>query len=279
MVMGAFAAMGAGGDDDEEPRPGLLAATPFATAEDRQLTELWLRRRLGGGALATLLTRGVPTLAGVDLSAALGAGTATAVFPYVQRGKTALETAQKQVWAALGATTGTVARVARGIDFMASGDLYKGLEQWMPSGVGNAMQGLREGVSGKTDKSGTLLTPANDIAEWDSALKMVGLKSATETERSLLQQKVILSEQHYDEIRKDIGADYVRAKREGDTAELSKLRSRWLRVAASMRGQGLKAPTLTELNNYWVRDQRDQRQVIRGVVVPKGARRLALEGV
>jgi hypothetical protein len=163
---------------------------------------------------------------------------------------------------------------------MASGDFYRGLEQAMPSGVGNAMQGLREGLGeGKLDKSGTILTPAEDISAWRTALKTSGLKTTADSEQNLLQQKVILTGQHYSNLRKDIGEDYVAAKRDGDAEKAADARQRWMRMAASMRTQGMKAPTLTDLNGYWTREARDQRQVVGGVVVKRSDRGLARDGI
>jgi hypothetical protein len=146
----------------------------------------------------------------------------------------------------------------------------------LPSGVGNAMQGLREGLGeGKVDKSGTVLTPAEDISAWRTTLKSLGLKTTADSEQNLLQQKVILTEQHYADMRKDIGQDYVAAKRDGDAEKAGDARQRWIRMAASMRTQGMKAPTLTDLNGYWTREVRDQRQVVGGVVVKRADRALA----
>ncbi|HEX2671512.1 MAG TPA: hypothetical protein VHM25_11600, partial [Polyangiaceae bacterium] len=163
---------------------------------------------------------------------------------------------------------------------MASGDFHRGLEQMLPSGVGNAMQALREGLGeGKVDKSGTILTPSEDVTAWQTALKAVGLKTTADTEQNLLQQKVILTEQHYAAMRKDIGEDYVQAKRDGDAEKAADARQRWMRMAASMRTQGMKAPTLTDLNNYWGRELRDQRQVVGGVVVKRSDRELARRGI
>jgi len=279
MVMGAFAALGAGSDDDDEPRASWLAATPFATSEDRQLTELWARNQLGGGSLATLLTRGIPTLVGVDLTASVGAGTATSMLPYAKKGRDATETAVNTAFSMLGATSGTIQRLTRSADYMAKGDYLKGLEQGMPSGPGNAMQGLRESLQGKTDKTGTILTPAEDVSAWESAWKMLGGRTTQETERNILQQKIITTEQHYTARRKELGDAFVEAKREGDGARAAEIRREWMRLAASMRAQGLKAPQLSALANYWKREQEDQKRVIGGVVTKRSNRELALRGI
>jgi len=277
LVAGAFAALG--GDDDDELRPSLLAATPFATSEDRLLTELWLRKQLGGGALATLLTKGVPTLAGIDLSAQIGAGTAAYMLPYAKKGKTATETARNVAWASLGATAGTVDRVSRGYELLASGELWKGLEAGLPRGPSEAIQAFRESQSGKVDRSGTILTPAHDISAWQSALSGIGMKTTADTERNLLQQKIRLTEQHYAERRREIGHEYIEAMRDRDMGKVAELRREWMKVSASMRKQGLKAPLPSALHQFWQRELRDQRQVIGGVVTKRSTRNLALEGI
>ena len=266
--------------DDDEPKPSLLAATPLATARDRELTELAVRKWLGGGDFATIVSRGLPNAAGIDLHAKLGAGTAATLLPYAQGGKNAVETSRNVLWSATtGATGGTIEKIARGIDYLSKGDYYKGVAQMLPSGVSNAMKSALTATEGKTDTSGTVLISPDEVSAWNTIVQGAGFTPTMLMEQQLMQGKKMIFTQHYQEERKDIGDRYVKARREGDSSGASAARKEWVELAQSMKKQGLKPPSMDDLNNYWKRESGDQKNVKRGVVADGATRGMVEAGI
>jgi len=124
--------------------------------------ETQIEKAAGGREMAQLLLRGLPGLAGVDLTSKVGYGDMLGIAPYTDVDVTD----RKSVVDAIGQVTsgpfgGLMGRAAQSLHHVLVGNYYKGLEGLMPQGIANVMKGARELNEGVTNTKGDKLMNIN----------------------------------------------------------------------------------------------------------------------
>lgn len=139
--------------------------------------ERWIRDKVDDQGLATLLTRGVPAFAGVDMSQKLGHEYIFSLAPYADLSPTV--DGVKDLWwsLALGPTGGTVANAARGVEAMQRGETLKGLELMVPRGIRQWLESYRYATEGYSLTNRNIILDPREIDIGSLATNALGLPS------------------------------------------------------------------------------------------------------
>ena len=218
------------GDDDEPDNP-----------------EATLRKMIGDDAMADLLLKGVPKLAGVDLSGKLGMGQMLSLLPYTDI-ELSRDGYAKVVTAAMGPFIGGIMpKVVDGVAQMANGEYYKGIETMAPTGLGQAMKGYRAGTEGLTKRNGEVILSPDEITFFDAFMQGIGLPTNTITDRQFINRSEIKYEQFYNDRTSDIKRDYISAYKSGDSEAMEEARQDWRDMQDSRRKNGFKIQPMSDL--------------------------------
>ena len=224
-------AFGASGDDDEK----------------RDL-ELWMRKELGGGPMADLLTRGVPAaLFNTNISGNVGAGEMLSLMPFTDVDLSSRDGMAKTVLGMMGPTTSHLYNFADAMHFTKEGDLYRAFEVMQPSGIRGALKSWREASEGVTNRRGDLLVTPEEVDLWASLGKAAGFKTMDDSTRQLVSGAKFEFETFYNERTTWMKNQYVKAYKEGDDQQLAELRQRWLDMQATKRELGFTTQPLSNL--------------------------------
>lgn len=230
----------------------------FGDEDDPEDFEAWLRSKGG-----LLLARGIPANMGIDLSGKLGMGNVLSLLPY-----TDVDLSSKQGYAnlLLGASGpflgGLVPKMIDGVNLVAGGDYYRGLEQMLPNGLNNGIKVLRFNTEGITMRNGDVVMSPEEIGFADSVSQLLGLPTTTMTERQYTQGQVIKFDQFYSDRAKELKRDYTRAYKDNDSAAMAESRDAWNNLQESRVKYGYTRKPLSEL----IKAPREQAKRERGVV-------------
>lgn len=242
--------------------------------EDFDLTQSI--REAVGPEWADLVTRGAPTLAGVDFSGKIGYGNMLSITPFSNADLGT--TAGQAEWLGTfigGAALGMTSRVADGLVLMAGGDWYKGVERTMPKGVSDAMKAFRTQTEGMTRRNGDVILPAEEVDTLANIFSAIGVPSA--------QQAVVYENRN---LARDIKAkftdrtsriknDYIKAVKDKDQEGMKEARAAWKKLQDAKRRNGVKPTPLSSLLKAPMEQRKRERNTVGGVQYTKQDRALA----
>jgi hypothetical protein len=245
------------GDDDEPDNP-----------------ELTLRRLIGNDDLADLLVKGVPAFMGVDVSGKLGMGQMLSVLPYTDF-KLTRESANQAALALVGGPFlgGLVPRAVGGLENMANGEYYKGIEQLMPKGIGDVMKGLRIAEEGVTNKRGDVQLSADEISFMDAFMAGLGLPTTTLTKRQFAESAKYQFDEFFNSKTTELKNAYAKAYRAGDAQGIAQAREEWMKLQESRVKNGYSRQPLSTLIKAPMEQRKRERESAGGVSFNKGNRR------
>jgi hypothetical protein len=245
-----------------------MAMAAFGDENDPEDLEAWLRSKGG-----ILLARGIPAEFGVDLSGKLGLGNTMSLLPFTDIDLTSKAGLEKLALGVMGPfASGILPKMADGIGLVAGGDYYKGLEQMMPKGIGDAMKGARFTMEGVTKRNGDIVMSPDEINFADGLMKAVGLPTTKLSEQQYLQSMVYDYDKFFAERAKSVKSDYTRAVRSGDTDARSEARESWAKLQEARAKQGYKKQPMSDLLKAPQDQLKREKSVIGGVETTKSNR-------
>lgn len=249
------------GDDDEPDNP-----------------ELALRRLIGDKDLADLLVKGVPSFMGVDLSNKLGFGQMLSILPYTDF-KLTRESANQAAVALVGGPFlgGLLPKAVGGLEYMAAGEYYKGLEQLLPRGFGDAMKGMRIAEEGVTNKRGDVQLTADEISFMDAFLTGLGLPTKTLTDKQFAESARFQFDEFFTGKTTELKNQYAKAYRAGDAQAMAEAREKWRELQESRIKNGYSRQPLSTLIKAPMEQRKRERNSAGGVSFDKGNRRFVQE--
>lgn len=246
---------------------GMMAA--FGDENDPEDFEAWLRSKGG-----LLLARGIPAEFGVDVSGKLGLGNVMSILPYTDIDLTSKGGLEKLALGVMGPfASGILPKMADGIGLVAGGDYYKGLEQMMPKGIGDAMKGARFTTEGITKRNGDIVMSPDEISFAEGFMKAVGLPTTNISEQQYLQSMVYDYDKFFAERAKSVKSDYVKATRNGDTEARGEAREAWQKLQEARAKQGYKKQPMSDLLKAPQDAKKREKTVIGGVQTTRGNRK------
>lgn len=219
----------------------------FGDSDEPDNPEATLRKMIGDDALADLLLKGVPKLAGVDLSGKLGMGQMLSVLPYTDIDMSR-DGYSRAVTAAMGPFIGGIMpKVVDGVAQMSNGQYYKGIETMAPSGLSQAMKGYRFATEGITKRNGEVILSPEEITFLDAFMQGIGLPTRSLTDRQFINRTQTEYEQFYSDRSSDIKRDYISAYKKGDSESMEQARIKWMEMQDSRQANGFKRQPMSEL--------------------------------
>jgi hypothetical protein len=222
--------------------------------------------------------KGVPKLAGVDLSGKLGMGQMLSVLPYTDVDLSKAGIAQAGYALLTGPTGSLVQRAGEGLGLMADGEYYKGLEKFMPAVVAQSMKAARFGLmDGITLKNGDVVMKPDEVSFLDMLSVAIGLPSNKITDRQFVQGVAIETDKFYKDRTSEIKRDYVKAVKEKDTAGMAEARKEWMDLQNAKAKQKLQRQPLSDLMKAPQEQKKRERNVESGVPVTKSNKQFIKE--
>ena len=244
----------------------------FGDKDEPENPELALRRAIGDDTIADLLVKGVPAALGVDVSGKLGMGQMLSILPYTDVKFTRKDLPQAGYALLTGPFGGLTLKAADGMNYIGSGDYQKGLEQLLPTGLGNLLKAERYATEGITTRAGDVVMKPEDIGAIDAFMVALGLPTKPLTDRNFLNAAKFQYDEFYNEKASEIKREYVRAYKEGDNAGLQEARDDWKTLQESRAKNGYSKQPLSNLLKAPQEQKKRERNVTGGVQFNKSNR-------
>lgn len=259
------------------PAANVIAMVYSAASDDDEPRDLEvdIRKALGNGFMADLVTRGAPAaILNVNVSSNVGMGQAFSILPFADGDITSREGYASAVVAGMGPFFGGVLpQMLTAMGSMYKGDYYKGLEGLMPSGARTALRALREATQGVTNTRGDELVSPDEVSLMHSIAKALGFRTNDDAVRQLIRSKTF----EYDKFFKDrtslLKNQYAKAYRDGDTDAMMEARESWLEMNQFKRDYGFTTQPISNLLKAPRERMERESDTVDGIQVRKNNRR------
>ncbi len=172
-----------------------------------------LRKAIGDKHIADLLLNGLPGLVGAGIGDRIGFGKVYSALPFskapVDRGSFK-ETGYDALTGPFG---GLALKAVSGLQMMAQGEFYKGMEYLLPNGLGNALKGARYATEGVTNTKGELLMNADEVRVADTFMQALGVTPLAQSRRMELQNAKYDMDGYFSKRSASIRKDYIAGDR------------------------------------------------------------------
>ena len=230
-----------------------------------------IRDAIGDEAIANLLLKGAPTLAGTDISSRVGMGQAFSVIPYVEP-ELNREGYEKTFTALAGPFFGgLLPKMVDGLGLMRDGDYYKGLARMLPNGLGNGINAMVEASDGVRKRNGDVLLTPEEIDFGQTFARLIGVQTTEVSERQRRTTREINIEQFYADRSKELNQRFAEARENNDVEEMSAIRKEWMSLQTKRVENGLKRQPVSSLMRYVKAKKRREDATVRGVQYRPGS--------
>ena len=195
--------------------------------DEPQDLERWIRENVENERLADVLSRGVFSAVGVDMSTKLSQGKIFHPFPYVDF--EASEDGVRDIFFnALAGPSGTTAlNFGRAAEYAGQGDLMKATEYAVPKGIRTMIESYRLGTEGFSAKNGDVLVDPREFDMQSLLLNALGIPSTDVQKFKWTRGQQFELSQYVSKESSRIRREYIQAKDDGDRARMTELRDEW----------------------------------------------------
>jgi hypothetical protein len=195
--------------------------------DEPQDLERWIRENVENERLADVLSRGVFSAVGVDMSTKLSQGKIFHPFPYVDF--EASEDGVRDIFFnALAGPSGTTAlNFGRSAEYFGQGDILKGIEYSVPKGLRTIIESYRLGTEGFSAKNGDVLVDPREFDMQSLLLNALGIPSTDVQRFKWTRGQQFELSQYVSNESSRIRREYIQAKDDGDRARMTELRDEW----------------------------------------------------
>ena len=224
-----------------------ILGAAFGDEDEPDNPEATLRKMIGDDTIANLLLKGVPKLAGVDLSGKLGMGQMLSILPYANVDLTK-DGYARAVTASMGPFIGgLMPKAVDGVGLITQGNYYKGLEALAPAGIANVLKATELANKGIVQRNGDVVLSPDDVGVLDVMSQALGLPTNTITDKQFIRNAEYQFEKFYKERTTELKTDYVSAFRNGDTDTMAEIRQKWEETQIARVRNGQKRQPISEL--------------------------------
>ena len=201
--------------------------------DDEILTEGLLDRKLretfpDNPEFADALARGAPYLLGLDMSTKLSHADIFDPAPFAEWKLTEDGIMELGFNVMTGATGANAINIVKGLDFMRSGNYYRGVETLMPKGPRNAMESWRLATEGYSFKSGEPIASPDNFSTKSLMLNAMGLSTKEIGGLKWTRSEQYQIEEYFNKKQKKLRDSYVRARKSGDREKIADIKSEWM---------------------------------------------------
>lgn len=228
---------GLGGDDDEPFNKDTMA---------RDVREAFASMGLPPE-MANLITTGMPSLIGSDITSMVGMQNMASLFPYDSLDPREYGSYERFVVATLGPTAANAGEFVRAAGQWQRGDIWGAIREAMPSGVTNVMKGIEFGTTGKRQLNGDVALTPEELSWWDTVQRGLGFTPLIESQQFAAQAQERTFETHFQQRAQDLKAEFIEAFDNGDALKMTELRSEWGKLQQARQDRGFAVQPLTQL--------------------------------
>lgn len=251
---------------------GFILRHSIGDGDEPDNPELTLRKLIGDETVANLLVKGLPKMLGVDVSGRVGAGGMLSLAPYADLDMSKKGAEGLIVQAAGPFVGGMLPKFAQGLGMISQGQLWKGLEQLMPTGMDNISKTIRMQNQGMTMSNGDVVMKPEDISFLDATMQVLGLPTNTLTDRQFQSNTAFESDKFFKEKANQIKSNYVAAHRAGDGEAAADARQAWAELQDARKRNGYDKQGLGELMKAPQAQVKREKNVIGGVQYRAGSK-------
>lgn len=223
---------------------GFVIANVFGSDDEPDDAELMARRAIGNPAVADLILKGLPTIAGMDISSRVGMGYTFALLPFSDT-DLSRDGARAIIAGALGPTAAQFEAAWDGAGMVAQGNTLLGIAQMMPRGIRDALRATSYRLEGVTRRNAErdVVLRSEDLSALDIALQGMGWPTKTLTDAGAMRRWLRTTEDHFSARASSLRGEYVRA----DNARRMELRREWGELQKVRRDYGFSRQPLSQL--------------------------------
>lgn len=253
---------------------------PNESHDAEQGFRAWLTDSLGLDAeQGAAIAKGLPILAGLDVSRKIGLGDVFSPVNVNGHPKTNEDLGKELLIAGLGPAIGQGLNMLKGLDFMGSGQWGKGIEQLVPRSVGDVLKAARYGNEGITTNKGDVSITPDRISPWDQTIAAMGFTPAVVSERGAAVSAVNEAKQDILDRRQSLMRDWVKAYTARDVEAVTAAREEVQKFNAARQQHGEQIIKPADLLNAYKARQRDSKSMThQGVMLAKKDRPLGKYG-
>ena len=261
--------------------PGIGASTGlylmlFGAGDEPDDIERIIRRNVDDERLATVLSRGVLALVGLDMSSKLSQDNIFDPFPFIDYGEmfSSGDSVVEGVGTMLLGPTGTQAgNIGRAISYANEGNAWRALEYMMPKLIRAPMESIRLQGGGYTLKNGRVSVLPENMSGLGLILNSFGLPGTQLQKIKWTRGQQFELEQHFNKEQSSIRKAYVNAVKANNKDKQVQLIKDWVRLQdgkARVRyffhhePSALRRTPVSSLTNAYLRhikeEQKDQRK-------------------
>ena len=195
--------------------------------EEPEDLERWIQENVQDKTLARMISRGLPSVFGVDMSTKLSQQKIFSIAPYADF--TMSDDNLKKTFAELilGPSSATASNFLRAYNYAKEGNAWRAIEYSVPKGVRTAMESYRLSSEGYSLRNGDIVASPDDFSGWQLVVNSLGIPAT-----DLNQLKWRRGEQYelnkwFSEQQSKIRKAYVKAKKDGDRAAATEAMNDW----------------------------------------------------
>lgn len=265
MASTQFMLAGAMGGTTGIPAAILGSLAAAMGGDDGEDKEAYLRRILGGGALAQLILHGAPAALGVDISKRVGMGASLDPLRLTDPSTNAKDAAL----ALAGPSVGLANRFATGLDYMYNkGQYWKGMEMMIPNGIATNLSKIaRYEAQGLTNSRGDVVMKPEEIGLMTDLMQGLGLETTQLSDRRWKSQVIYDRKQHFEDKAAEIKRDYIEDRKAGGNG--AEARQEWMKLQAERVKQGFQRQKMSDLISAPKAQAKRERDVVNGLQYEK----------
>lgn len=189
------------GDEGEDTLKGAISGETFDRGTTKLLADMF------GSEIAMVLTKGLPTIVGGDLSQRMSLGT---VYYLNFRGNNAESALGSLVLGLGGASVNLVANFGRGVEHFFDGNYRRAIESASPKILRDIVRTTRYWDEGLVNRAGDTVIESEGISAWSLALQSMGVQPVVVSRfyagQSAIKDKEIFFRERKSDILKDFRA-------------------------------------------------------------------------
>ena len=199
----------------------------FSGGEEPEDIERIIGRYIDDPELANLISRGLPSIIGIDMSTKLSQDKIFHPAPFID-----LELSQEGLRDAffgtvLGPTANTASSMVRATEYATEGNSYRAIETAMPKGIKSIMESWRVGTEGYSLRNGDLVADPSQFNKLALVANVLGIPAADLSKLKWTYGQQYELKEYFSEAQSDIRNQYMAADKAGDFNKMSELETKF----------------------------------------------------
>jgi hypothetical protein len=195
--------------------------------------ERWIEENVGDKTLAKILSRGLPSVFGVDMSTKLSQQGIFDPFPYTDY-EFSEDGVKKGFWEALSGPSGaTISNMIRAHSYATEGNAWRAIEYGLPKGVRSIMESYRLSTEGYSLRNGDVVSSPGDFSGWQLIVNALGVPATSINDIKWRRGQQYELVKWFGEEQSRLRKEYIAARKDGNGAKLKELRSDWQQLQNS----------------------------------------------